>query len=103
MLFRSAKCQIDPSLAVAHGCFWQYHPAKAYEWELRLQDEIGSDFSIDELDSGKLREQFETDDPDKVRELREKEAKRRDKKRKKTDDVEDLGPLFDAAAEAGDE
>src|SRR5699024_5401236 len=30
------KCQQDPSLAVAHGCFWRYHPARAYEWELRL-------------------------------------------------------------------
>ena len=99
----AAKCQIDPSLAVAHGCFWQYHPAKAYEWELRLQDEIATDFTIDELDSDKLRQQFASDYSDKVRELQEKEAKRRDKKRKKADDAEDLGPLFDAAAEAGDE
>ncbi|AFY97120.1 putative N6-adenine-specific DNA methylase (plasmid) [Chamaesiphon minutus PCC 6605] len=99
----AAKCQIDPSLAVAHGCFWHYHPAKAYEWELRLQDEIASDFTIDELDSERLRQQFESDYPDKVKELQEKEAKRRDKKRKKADDTEDLGPLFEAAAEAGDE
>ena len=93
----AAKCQIDPSLAVAHGCFWQYHPAKAYEWELRLQDEIGSDFTIDELDSDKLRAQFESENPEKVRELQEKEAKRREKKRKKVDDVEDLGTLFDGS------
>jgi Eco57I restriction-modification methylase len=99
----AAKCQIDPSLAVAHGCFWQYHSAKAYEWELRLQDEIAGDFSIDELDSDRLRQHFESDYPDKVKELQEKEAKRRDKKRKKADEGEDLGPLFDAAAEAGDE
>jgi len=100
----AAKCQIDPSLAVAHGCFWQYHPAKAYEWELRLQDEIGGDFTIDELDSDKLRQQFESDDPDKVKELQEKEAKRRDKKRKKADGVEDLGPLFEQTpAETDDE
>jgi hypothetical protein len=46
-----AKCQQDPSLAVAHGVFWKYHPAKAYEWELRLQDEIGLDFTLDELES----------------------------------------------------
>jgi len=95
----AAKCQIDPSLAVAHGCFWQYHPAKAYEWELRLKDEIGGDFTIDELDSDKLRQQFESDDPDKVKELQEKEAKRRDKKRKKADGVEDLGPLFERASD----
>src|SRR5690606_21038139 len=42
------KCKTDPSLGVAHGCFWKYHPAKAYAWELRLQDEIGPDFTIDE-------------------------------------------------------
>ena len=43
-----AKCQTDPSLGVAHGCFWKYHPAKAWAWELRLQDEIGPDFLIKE-------------------------------------------------------
>ncbi|MFN9623341.1 MAG: SAM-dependent methyltransferase, partial [Cyanobacteriota bacterium] len=35
------KCQNDPSLAVAHGCFWRYHPERAWAWELRLQQEIG--------------------------------------------------------------
>ena len=24
------KCQTDPSLGVAHGCFWKYHPARAW-------------------------------------------------------------------------
>ncbi len=43
-----AKCQTDPSLGVAHGCFWKYHPARAWAWELRLQDEIGPDFRIEE-------------------------------------------------------
>jgi len=43
-----AKCQDDPSLGVAHGCFWKYHPARAWAWELRLQDEIGGDFRIEE-------------------------------------------------------
>jgi hypothetical protein len=42
------KCQGDPSLGVAHGCFWRYHPARAWAWELRLEDEIGPDFRIDE-------------------------------------------------------
>jgi hypothetical protein len=42
------KCQKDPSLAVAHCCFWKYHPAKAWGWELRLQDEIAPDFRIEE-------------------------------------------------------
>jgi hypothetical protein len=42
------KCKADPSLAVAHGCFWRYHPARAWAWELRLQDEIGEGFRIEE-------------------------------------------------------
>ncbi|MEV0726566.1 BREX-6 system adenine-specific DNA-methyltransferase PglX [Micromonospora purpureochromogenes] len=42
------KCKGDPSLGVAHGCFWRYHPARAWAWELRLQDEIGPDFKIRE-------------------------------------------------------
>ncbi len=43
-----AKCQQDPSLAVAHGCFWRYHPDRAWAWELRLQQEIAPDFRIEE-------------------------------------------------------
>jgi hypothetical protein len=42
------KCRKDPSLGVAHGCFWAYHPARAWAWELRLQDEIGPEFRIEE-------------------------------------------------------
>ncbi len=80
-----AKCQQDPSLAVAHGCFWKYHPAKAYEWELRLQDEIALDFRINENDSDSLREEFELENPELVLELKEKEDKRRERKRKKED------------------
>ena len=44
------KCQQDPSLGVAHGCFWAYHPARAWAWELRLQEEIGPNFRIEEPD-----------------------------------------------------
>jgi hypothetical protein len=43
------KCQQDPSLAVAHGCFWRYHPERAWAWELRLQQEIAPDFRIEEV------------------------------------------------------
>jgi hypothetical protein len=43
-----AKCKQDPSLGVAHGCFWRYHPERAWAWELRLQDEIAADFRIEE-------------------------------------------------------
>jgi hypothetical protein len=42
------KSQEDPSLAVAHGCLWRYHPDRAWAWELRLQNEIGPDFKITE-------------------------------------------------------
>lgn len=42
------KCQRDPSLAVAHGCFWRYHPERAWAWEIRLQQEIAPDFRIEE-------------------------------------------------------
>jgi hypothetical protein len=43
-----ARCKEDPSLGVAHGCFWAYHPKRAWAWELRLQDEIGPEFRITE-------------------------------------------------------
>ena len=94
------KCQTDPSLAVAHGCFWRYHPAKAYEWELRLQAEIGPDFTIAEADSTQARQAFEANHPASVLELKEKEEKRRDRKRKKAasdgeNPEDDYGPLFD--------
>ena len=90
----AAKCQQDPSLAVAHSVFWNYHPAKAYEWELRLQDEIAPDFTIDEANSDPLRADFETNDPQLVSALREKEEKRRDRKYKQTDqlDLEAIEP-----------
>jgi hypothetical protein len=76
------KCQQDPSLAVTHGCFWQYHPEKAYQWELRLQDEIVEDFAIDEVNSDELRQVFEIKHLDKVAELKTSEIKRRERKEK---------------------
>ncbi|MFM7425260.1 MAG: BREX-6 system adenine-specific DNA-methyltransferase PglX [Elainella sp.] len=97
-----AKCQKDPSLAVAHGCFWQYHPAKAYEWELRLQDEIAPEFTIDEANSDTLRQQFEAENPELVADLREKEEKRRERKRKKSHEAEELS-LFQTESEEEDE
>jgi len=77
------KCQEDPSLAVAHGCFWTYHPDKAYRWELRLQDEIGPDFTLDEEGSDAARRELEQEQPDLVQELRQREWDRRVKKWKK--------------------
>lgn len=80
-----AKCQQDPSLAVAHGVFWKYHPAKAYQWELRLQspDELGPDFILEEEGHEGYRSEFLAAHPDKAVELREAEQKRRDRKAQK--------------------
>ncbi|MCC6811537.1 MAG: BREX-6 system adenine-specific DNA-methyltransferase PglX [Deltaproteobacteria bacterium] len=88
------KCKKDPSLGVAHGCFWRYHPARAFAWELRLQDEIGPDFRIaekpyDPFGDGKetdddkaLRARFIDEHPTLALEAIEKEALRRYRKQK---------------------
>jgi hypothetical protein len=81
-----AKCQEDPSLAVAHGCFWKYHPAKAYAWEIRLQDEIRPDFTIDEARSDEARATFLRDHPAEAATLHAKELQRRDRKASKAAD-----------------
>jgi len=86
-----AKCKKDPSLAVAHGCFWKYHPEKAYKWELRLKDEICPDFTIDEENSDDLKVVFEKEHAEKVKELVIAEEKRRKKKQKN-----EYYPLFSA-------
>ncbi|MEE9383579.1 MAG: BREX-6 system adenine-specific DNA-methyltransferase PglX [Nannocystaceae bacterium] len=97
------KCKKDPSLGVAHGCFWSYHPERAYAWELRLQDEIEAGFTIDEADSAACRKAFLSNHPDKAEEIVAKEAKRRQRKAAKASKavkstaatrVSD-GPLFD--------
>ena len=77
------KCQEDPSLGVAHGCFWRYHPARAWAWELRLQDEIAPDFRIREApyrgDGGDTehRETWLRDQPESALAAVEREAIRR--------------------------
>ena len=88
-----AKCQKDPSLAVTHGCFWRYHPAKAFAWELRLKDEIGPDFQVDEADSDACRRRFLADHAAEARELEKDEEARRDRKRRKSTE-DDQAPLF---------
>ncbi len=102
------KCRQDPSLGVAHGCFWKYHPARAYAWELRLQDEIGPDFTIDEDwggdakagpgNSNEAREQFLAAHATEAKELADKEYKRRDKKRSKAQGEHEDG-IFDPDVE----
>lgn len=91
-----AKCQQDPSLGVAHGCFWTYHAARAWAWELRLQEEIGPDFRIEEgryanrpqqttagiEDHITLRDRFLREHPDQAIAAMEKEVLRRRRKQK---------------------
>jgi hypothetical protein len=93
------KCKVDPSLAVAHGCFWRYHSAKAFAWELRLQDEIRPGFTIDEVfaetsaeasaekssGSDAARAAFLRDHAEEAEALREKERVRRERKAAKAE------------------
>lgn len=90
------KCHEDPSLAVAHGCFWELHPANAYAWELRLQDEIKPDFTIDEPGSDAAREEFLGEHAKQAKEILASEIKRRERKAAKDESDE---PLFDGTAE----
>jgi len=89
------KCLEVPSLAVAHKCFWELHPAKAYAWELRLQDEIRPDFTIDEPGSDEARVKFLKEHEREAQDILAKELKRREKKGAKADDDGAAGPLFD--------
>jgi hypothetical protein len=97
-----AKCHEDPSLAVAHGCFWALHPAKAYAWELRLQDEIRPDFTIDEAGSDEARERFLAEHAREAAEIEVTEKKRRDRKAAKTGEESEAGPLFQEGDETGE-
>lgn len=102
------KCQQDPSLGVAHGCFWKYHPAKAYAWELRFQHEIKPTFTIDELDSNAHRARFLHDHADEAAAINAKEQVRRERAEKKKlqadEDAADAdeGDESDASAEDQD-
>lgn len=100
------KCKADPSLGVAHGCFWKYHPAKAYAWELRLQHEMEDPhFKIEEAASDEAREAFVQEHEREAEEIREKEQKRRARKAGKEDDAREedaraAGDLFADAEES---
>jgi len=54
--------------------------AKAYAWELRLQDEIRPDFTIDEVGSDEARARFLADHPAEAHAIRIKEEDRRERK-----------------------
>ncbi|MBK8596377.1 MAG: BREX-6 system adenine-specific DNA-methyltransferase PglX [Holophagales bacterium] len=96
-----AKCVADPSLAVAHGSFWRHHPARAYAWEQRLQDEIEPKFTIDEAGSDEARERFLREQPEQAEAIRRKEADRRRRKALRT--AGSSGELFCEGADTGGE
>jgi len=99
-----AKCKLDPSLAVAHGCFWKYHPAKAYAWELRLQDEMSDPaFRIDEEGSDAARAAFLRDHATEADAIHQKEEKRRARKEKGDADDKDGRAARDLYDDAEDE
>ncbi len=87
----AAKCASDPSLAVAHGCFWRLHPARAYAWELRLQHDLRPDFVLDEADAAGLRAAFLRERATEAAEIRAKETKRRERKAAKGGEAEGDG------------
>ncbi|MEP7119431.1 MAG: BREX-6 system adenine-specific DNA-methyltransferase PglX [Byssovorax sp.] len=95
-----AKCKKDPSLGVAHGCFWRYHPTKAYAWELRLKDEIRPDFLIEEVDAAEHRARFVKDNPKLVAEILAKETARRERKKRKDEGPEQTEIPLDATDES---
>jgi hypothetical protein len=75
---------------------------KAYAWELRLQDEIRPNFTIDEPGSNEARATFLADHAREAHEILTKELKRREKKSAKADDEGD-GPLFNQEADEPEE
>jgi hypothetical protein len=95
------KCHDDPSLAVAHHCFWELHPDRAYAWELRLQDEIRPDFTIDEPGSDAARARFVGEHAREAREIRAKELKRRERKSAQADELDE--PLLNRLSDEPDE
>lgn len=95
-----SKCAADPSLAVAHGSFWRLHPARAYAWELRLQDESGPGFTIDEVGSDEARRRFLIEEPKQAAEIRKKEEDRRRRKALRTGGTSE--ELFEEGAETAE-
>src|SRR5262249_25086934 len=96
----SNKCKEDPSLSVAHGCFWQNFPEKAYAWELRLQDEIDPGFELLEEGSKVSKKKFLEEKKEEAEKARTREKERREKKAKKDTSQDDQGSLLPEDEEA---
>ncbi|MEZ4228797.1 MAG: hypothetical protein R3B89_06520 [Polyangiaceae bacterium] len=93
---------------MAHGCFWRYHAARAWSWELRLRDEIGPDFilteapyappglNLPEPDGGDAahRAAYLASHPQQALEAIEKEAQRRMGRGDKRKPIPELRLLF---------
>ena len=80
------------------------HPEKAYAWELRLQEEIGPDFLIDEPDAATCRAAFLAAHSERAGEIEAAERKRRERaaQRRGYDDAQ--APLdFDGAWDEAEE
>jgi hypothetical protein len=96
-------CKTDPSLAVAYGCFWKYHPAKVYAWEVRLQDEILPDFPIEEEGVGTARKRYLQENAGEMKAAYDKEIVRRERKAAKADAEEGGDGVDSAGSEVEDE
>jgi len=81
-----AKCKEDPAWPWRTGASGSNHPAKAFAWELRLQDEIRPDFTIDEVGSNEARAAYLRTHAATLRPAREKERMRRERKTVKEDE-----------------
>jgi hypothetical protein len=96
------KCHEDPSLAVAHHCFWRLHPAKAYAWELRLKDELRPGFTLDEPGSNEARAKFLAEHPNTARDIEATERTRRERRaRRDGGGADETEALFEEGAEDG--
>jgi hypothetical protein len=97
------KCHDDPSLAMAHKCFWELHPAKAYAWELRLQEEIRPGFTIDEPNSDAARAKFLAEHESEATEIFAAETRRRERKAAKAEGESEETTLFDEESDESEE
>jgi hypothetical protein len=76
------ECVQDPVLATAHRVLWKHHPDIAYSWELRIQGNVGQEFTLNEDDASTYRAQFLRDNGDAARKIDLAEAKRRERRSK---------------------
>jgi hypothetical protein len=86
-------CGRDPVLAAAHRCLWRHHPHTAYEWELRLQNDLGSGFAIAEPDAEAARSRFFQEESPVAGEIHAAEVKRRERRWRARASLADAGAV----------